>query len=98
VDDLDRLRAGVPVLETTGGHAGWSMSARQLEGYRSLAKWAGVPLELVARYMSNGTASALIETRARSRRRPLDPRKPGMGARSPWDCYTVLAHKRYPVL
>jgi hypothetical protein len=98
MDDLDRVRHGLPTFETAGGSPGWSVTARAMEGYRSLAKWANVPLELVMRHMSNGAASTLIETRARSRRKPLDSRKPGMGARSPWDCYTVLAHKKYPPL
>jgi hypothetical protein len=64
MDDLDRVRHGLPMFETAGGSPGWSVSARAMEGYRSLAKWANVPLELVMRHMANGTASTLIETRA----------------------------------
>jgi hypothetical protein len=83
-------------VETAGGGVTWRASAHALSAFACCARQLGVDVELVLRAAQTGRLGELIATRARSRRRPLDPRKAGMGARSPWDCYTVLAHKRYP--
>jgi hypothetical protein len=87
-------RYDLPTLETVGGATGWSVAGHQLTAYRSLARWAGADLSTVMRHAANNTLSTLIERRSVKPR--VRPSEPGYGARSPWDCYSVLAYKATP--
>jgi hypothetical protein len=68
VDDLDRIRQGLAILETVGGAAGWSTSAHQYGAFMSCAKQLGVDVSVVMRAASTGKLGALIEARKGSTR------------------------------
>jgi hypothetical protein len=78
VDDLDRLKLNLPMLETVGGNSGWSVGAHQLSAFRSCAKQLGLPIEVVLRAASTDKLGALIIEkrgggRTASRRDVLSP-------------------------
>jgi hypothetical protein len=63
VDDLDRLRLGLPTFETAGGNSGWNVRSHQLSAFASCARQLGVDVEIVLRAASTGKLAALIEKR-----------------------------------
>jgi hypothetical protein len=64
MDDLDRLRFGLPVYETAGGHSGWRVGANQLSAFASCARQLGLPLDVVLRAASTNKLGRLIEKRS----------------------------------
>jgi hypothetical protein len=102
-EEIERAKAGTPMLETTGGRLGWSMgSAAQLSAFRSCARQLGLPLEIVLRAVETDKLARLIQVRKGQRaesRSTLSPgRGPGMGAKSGWQALTVLQFKKDPLL
>jgi hypothetical protein len=64
MDDLDRMRQGLPMyVETADGARGWSASAHALSAFASCAKQLGLPLPVVLRAASTDKLGALIEKR-----------------------------------
>jgi hypothetical protein len=64
MDDLDRLRLGLPTFETAGGGSGWNVTAHTMSAYASCAKQLNVDVELVLRAANTGRLAALIEKRS----------------------------------
>jgi len=63
MDDLDRLRNDLLVLETTGGSSGRRMSAAQMSAFASCSRQIGEPLNVVLRAVSTGRLGDLIQAR-----------------------------------
>jgi hypothetical protein len=63
VDDYDRVRLGLPTLETVGGNSGWRVAGHQLSAYASCARQLGVDVEIVMRAAGTNKLGALIEKR-----------------------------------
>jgi hypothetical protein len=64
MDDLDRLRLGLPMYETAGGGTGWRVGGETLAGLASCARWCDLPLDIVLRAASTNKLGKLIERRS----------------------------------
>jgi len=64
MDAYDRVRLGLPTLETVGGTSGWNVGAHQLSAFASCARQLGLPLDVVLRASETGRLGALIERRS----------------------------------
>jgi hypothetical protein len=63
MDDLDRLRQGLPMYVETAAGGGWNVTGHALSAYASCARQLNVDVELVLRAANTGRLAALIEKR-----------------------------------